>query len=73
MNENDEPYDFAAYSKGTKTERLRIIQDACLASKDDRQKAFFEGMMFADSVGLDEHPDWFQFGCACDTCMSYGE
>lgn len=66
-------YDLAAYLKGTKEERLKIIQVARLASREPRQQAFLEGIMFADSVGLDEHPEWFQFGCACDTCLSYGD
>ena len=66
-------FDFAAYNRGTQEDRLRIIQDAWNASTDDHQKAFFEGIMFADSVGLEEHPEWFGHGCACDTCLSYGE
>lgn len=66
-------YDFAAYQQGTKEERLRIIQDVRMKSTEDHQKAFYEGMMFADSVGLENHPKWFDFGCACDTCLSYGE
>lgn len=71
MSSTAADYDFAAYLKGTQEQKLRIIQDARMASTEDHQKAFFEGMIFALSVGLHEHPEWLQFGCACDTCISY--
>lgn len=66
-------YDFQAYANGSQEERLKIIQEARQASTDEHQKAFYDGMMFADSVGMEEHPEWFEYGCACDSCLSYGE
>lgn len=53
-------------------EKLRLLVADWKLAKDDRQRAFYEGRMMEVTLAMNEHPEWFQFGCACRECCSYG-
>jgi hypothetical protein len=72
-DENDG--DMRPYLNASPEERLRILYDEMRelgrpAPLDDRQRAFYEGRMIELTVGMDEHPEWFDYGCLCAECRS---
>lgn len=68
---NEATYDLEAYIAASPEERLRLLCDARRASKDERHQAFYEGRMMEVTVDMDEHPEWFDYGCLCALCCSY--
>lgn len=73
---NDEEVDslsVPAYEQLSQEEKLLYLQKCREAAKEDYKKAFYDGRMIEASIGVPEHPDGFNHGCLCDTCLSYGD
>lgn len=34
---------------------------------------YLQGRGFELTRGMEEHPDWWDYGCQCDSCLSYAE
>jgi hypothetical protein len=54
-------------------ERLLAELHSSIKSADDADKQRIEAAMQALTVGTSQHPEWYDFGCECDLCCSYGE
>jgi hypothetical protein len=55
---------------------LREIHDGLLQAfreGDERKIGFFEGRGFEVTRQMDDHPDFWDIGCVCATCLSYGD
>lgn len=48
-----------------------------LASEWDEAKPthkhYLEGRMLEVTIGMEEHPEWFNHNCLCDLCLSYSD
>lgn len=71
--EQTEGYDpFEGYEDKSTGDRLKVLVSQWEQSEDDRQRGFFEGRMMEATIGMEEHPEWFQHGCSCNECLSCG-
>lgn len=62
--------DPAAASPEVVEAQLRDLKERWKVAKgDDREQ--IERLMMNATDGLDEHPEWFDGACLCDTCKSY--
>lgn len=66
-------YDLGAYLEADDEGRLRMLVEAYGNAESDRQRAFYEGQMMGITIDMDQHPEWFQHGCLCAECRSYGD
>ena len=64
---------WAGYADKSPEERLSVLHDAWNESTDLSQRRFFEGRMLEITVDMAEHPEWFDGGCVCALCCSYGD
>jgi hypothetical protein len=51
---------------------LRELDGQLRASLPGYSRGFLEGRAFQLTQGMDEHPEWWEHCCGCDSCMSYG-
>lgn len=56
-----------------KEQRLRELVAELQAAKDDAHETCVEGRMLEVTYGMENHPEWYEWGCLCDECMSYGD
>lgn len=61
---------FEGYEQMSPEGRLRVLVGFWERAEDAEKKAFFEGRMIEASIGMPEHPDWFDNACLCDECAS---
>lgn len=66
-----ENYNLQAYINAEPEERLRMLYE--IKPRDAMQAQFFRGQMMAITIDMDEHPEWFDEGCLCESCRSYGD
>lgn len=60
-------------SEHTKEERLKELVAEIKSATSESHKTIVEGRMLEVTRGMDIHPEWFDWGCECDECLSYGE
>ena len=74
MTEQEQADDdrFLAYENKTAEYRLRILADFRMKATDPRQAGFFEGRMLEATIGMEQHPDWYEWGCLCHECQTCG-
>lgn len=53
-------------------QKLRELRDLALKAGGSDRTAL-EMRMLDLTKGIEQHPAWFDFGCECDLCRSYGE
>lgn len=51
---------------------LQLVREHNAAESDTHRQAV-EGKMLEVTRGMEQHPAWFDFGCSCDLCLSYGD
>ena len=60
------------YQAMTVENRLRYLAELWQNNKGSPyRRGFIEGRMIELTIGLEECPEDFHFGCLCDTCRSY--
>ena len=53
--------------------KLRELYDSLKYAKNDTERRTIELRMQDMTVDIEQHPDWYDYGCECDLCNSYGE
>lgn len=53
--------------------KLRELYDSLKYAKNDAERLTIQTEMQELTKGTEQHPDWYDYGCECDLCNSYGE
>lgn len=54
-----------------RNEHLKELVECYKVTDAADERWAIERMMMLATNGLDEHPEWFDYPCLCDTCRSY--
>jgi hypothetical protein len=72
MTDEESDLIFQGYEDKSAEDRLRVLQTCWERADNDEQRNFLSGRMLEATVGMEEHPEWFEHGCLCQECMTCG-